>query len=632
MDEKNVILGTAGHIDHGKSSLVKAMTGVDPDRLKEEKERGITIDLGFADISYPDGLTVGIIDVPGHEKLIKNMLAGAGGIDMVLMVIAADEGIMPQSREHLSICKLLKIKTGIVAITKVDLVDDDWLALVMDEARGFVKGTFLENAEIIPVSAKNGMNVDVLKEKIREAAVGVSPKLIGGLFRLPIDRVFTLKGFGTVVTGTALSGSISMDSPVEILPAGITGKVRGLQSHGKSVTTAYAGRRTGINLQGIAREDLKRGDVVVTSDRLVSTKVIEASLELLDSAPTVKSRSRLHFYTGTAETIAVIVIYGREEIKAGEACYCRFRLEDPVVVLSGDRYIVRRFSPLETIGGGNILDPYPVKRKKNTSLDDLAVFDKGVLKEKIETNIRRSLLNGCTQAEIEGWIQDGLLEIRAAIGQLLKDGAIIRSEDLLLHQETFSVFRDGLLSSLAAFHKANPLKPGLSREDLKAGLGKHWRTGSDKVFSGLLAMISEIVPERETLRLNSFRVSLSGADQGLKQKVLAAIEAKGYQPPLKSELAAELQATDKDLTDMLKLMVKEGSLVRINETIYITSALYADMIGLLRVAYSVKPEMTVAEFRDILGTTRKYALPFLEYLDSHRVTLRLGDIRKFMLK
>ena len=258
-----VILGTAGHIDHGKSALVKALTGIDPDRLKEEKERGITIDLGFADLVYPDGLTAGIVDVPGHERLVRNMLAGAGGIDIVILVIAADEGIMPQSREHLSICNLLKIKSGLIVITKADLVEDDWIKLVSEEVKDFVKGTFLEGADIIPVSSKTGKNIELLKEKIRDVALAVKPKLTKGLFRLPIDRVFTLKGFGTVVTGTAISGSISVDDPVEVLPANINSKVRGLHSHGKSIKTAYAGQRVAINVSGVEKESLKRGDVVV---------------------------------------------------------------------------------------------------------------------------------------------------------------------------------------------------------------------------------------------------------------------------------------------------------------------------------------------------------------------------------
>ncbi|HMK49402.1 MAG TPA: selenocysteine-specific translation elongation factor, partial [Thermodesulfovibrionales bacterium] len=337
-----VILGTAGHIDHGKSSLVKALTGIDPDRLKEEKERGITIDLGFADIEYPDGLTVGIVDVPGHERLIKNMLAGAGGIDLVLLVIAADEGIMPQSREHLHICNLLRIKTGLVAITKADLVEEEWLALVTDDVRAFVKGTFLEGADIIPVSSKTMSNMDVLKDRIGDVARAVDPKPVKGLFRLPIDRVFTLKGFGTVVTGTAVSGSISVDHDIEILPSNIKSKVRGLHSHGKSIQTAYAGQRVAINLQGVDKDEIQRGDAVVVPEKLVPTKKIDASVELLSDAPALKSKSLVHFHLGTSETTARVILFGMNELKAGESCFCQFRLHEPVIAMSGDRYIVRR--------------------------------------------------------------------------------------------------------------------------------------------------------------------------------------------------------------------------------------------------------------------------------------------------
>ncbi len=431
-NSKSVILGTAGHIDHGKSSLVKALTGIDPDRLKEEKERGITIDLGFAGISYPDGLTVGIVDVPGHERLIKNMLAGAGGLDLVLMVIAADEGIMPQSREHLAICELLKIKAGIIALTKADLVEPDWLRLVTDDIRSFVKGTFLEHADIIPVSANTGFNIDALKNLIRDIALKVQPKLIQGLFRMPIDRVFTLKGFGTVVTGTALSGAITLDSPVEILPSSITTKVRGLQTHGRSTEKAYAGQRIGLNLQGVDRESLNRGDVVVDPDKLQPTRALDAELEMLKDAPAIKSRDRVHFYTGTSETIARIIVYnseeGRGEIKPGCTCYCQFRLEGPVVALSGDRYIVRRFSPLETIGGGVILDPFPVRRRKKARDRGPGGFQAGSTEGQDRDESPAGRLAGVSGDEIIGWVQGDIKEIESVIKQLLKEGVLVKSQ------------------------------------------------------------------------------------------------------------------------------------------------------------------------------------------------------------
>ncbi len=627
MNIKSVILGTAGHIDHGKSSLVKALTGIDPDRLKEEKERGITIDLGFANLSYPDGLTVGIVDVPGHERLIKNMLAGAGGIDIVVMVIAADEGIMPQSREHLAICELLKIKAGIVALTKADLVDADWLSLVTDEARDFVKGTFLENAEIVPVSAKTGMNIDELKEKIREVAGKVKPKLTEGLFRLPIDRVFTLKGFGTVVTGTALSGTITLDAPVEILPSKIASKVRGLQSHGKSVEKAFAGQRIGINLQGVDKELLKRGDVVVTPDRFIPTRVIDAKLNMLGDAPAVKSRSLVHFYSSTAETIARIIIYDKDEIKARESCYCQFRLQEPVIVLSGDRYIIRRFSPLETIGGGEILDPYPVKRKKKEGIEDLITIEKGSLKDKIEIKVKKMNFNGCAVSEIERWMQGDIPEIRSAIEQLAKEGKLIKSQDVLFHRDSFNSFRDIAKSTLSRFHKENPLKSGISKEELKAKMP--FPTAR---FFNLITMMDDIVTEKDILRLKDFKASFSQADEGIKGRIISALNKDGFQPPMKSELAQKLSISEKELTDLFKLLAKEGATVRINDSMYITKEQYNKMIDLLRDFYSKKKEMTVAEFRDVLGTSRKYALPFLEHLDSSRITLRVGDIRKFMLK
>ncbi len=628
---KSIILGTAGHIDHGKSSIVKALTGIDPDRLKEEKERGITIDLGFASISYSDALTVGIVDVPGHERLIKNMLAGAGGVDVVLMTIAADEGIMPQSREHLAICELLKIKDGIIALTKADLVEQDWLRLVTEDVRGFVKGTFLERAEILPVSAKTGFNIDTLKSLIRDIALKVRPKRTRGLFRMPIDRVFTLKGFGTVVTGTALSGTITLDSPVKIMPAKITTKVRGIQTHGRSTERAYAGQRTGINLQGIDRESLKRGDVVVDSDKLLPTLTLDAELEMLNNAPVIKSRDRVHFYTGTSETIARIIVYNSEEAMPGVSCFCQFRLEDPVVVLSGDRYIIRRFSPLETIGGGEILDPFPVRRKKSAGIDDLMVIKDGSLKDKVGMKVRRSGLRGVSTGDIIGWVQGDIPEIESAITELLKEGAVVRSQDLLFHKDGFFVFRETVMAEVARFHKENPLKQGEPKEELRARV----RVGlkdDEKVFDGLVAMINDLTIDKDIIRLTGFSVALSNADEGTKQRILAALDKDGFQPPLKNDLLRELAIKEKELNDLLTLLTKEGLLVRINDSIYITKVRFDAMIGELKKFYAKKSEMSIAEFRDMLGTTRKYALPYVEYLDSHKITLRVGDIRRLMLK
>jgi len=623
-----IILGTAGHIDHGKSSLVKALTGIDPDRLKEEKERGITIDLGFADLSYPDGLRIGIVDVPGHEGLVRNMLAGAGGIDLVLLVIAADEGIMPQSKEHLAICDLLKIKSGLIAITKADLVEKDWLEMVISEAKDFAKDTFLEGCEIVPVSSKTSYNIDLLKEKIRGVALKVKPKPSEGLFRLPIDRVFTLKGFGTVVTGTALSGSISIDDAIEILPAGIKSKVRGLQSHGETIKTAYAGQRVALNLQGIQKEDIQRGDVLAIPDRLKPTTAVDAEIELLRGAPVLKNRDLIHFHIGTSELTGRIILYNRAELEPGSKAYCQIRLKEPVIAMNGDRYIIRRFSPLETIGGGEILDPSPKRRRKGEGLDDLVVFKEASLKEKLSMKILKDAVAGSTISTLEGWINAELPAIAKAIEALIKTSEVMQFEDRLLHKKTFTIFQEKVNAFIDDFHKKYPLKIGVPKEDLRA----IFKGLDHKLFGSLLFTIKEIAIEKEFVKAKSFMTSWSGVDTALKEKIIDILEKAAFQPPLKDELSNTLSISQNGLDDILRLMSKEGRLVRINDSLFITASNYSKMMEAIKNFFRKNNEMTVAEFRDILSTSRKYALPFLEHLDSNKITLRVGDKRKFLGK
>lgn len=625
---RHIILGTAGHIDHGKSSLVKALTGIDPDRLKEEKERGITIDIGFADLKYPDNdLVVGIVDVPGHEKLISNMLAGAGGIDMVLLVIAADEGIMPQSREHLAICNLLKIKSGLIAVTKSDLVEADWLDLVKDEIKGFVKDTFLENSPIIPVSSKTGFNLELLKDEIKKISLSVNPKKTGGLFRLPVDRVFTLKGFGTVVTGTALSGRISLDDPIEILPKNIKTKVRGLHSHGKTIQTAYAGQRVAINLQGVEKEDLKRGDVAVTPSLFHPAKTADVFLEMLKDAPLLKNKSLVHLYIGTSETIARVILYEKEEFNAGDSGYCQFRLQDPAVMMAGDRYIIRRFSPLETLGGGEILDPLPSRRRRKDGIDDLKVLYNGTLSEKISVKIEKSGINGITVSALSGWISAETENITNALNSLKQKGEIMQSDDILLHNRSFLYMKEKVLGMLNIFHKNNPLKPGISKEEVRAYL-----KSDQTLFNYVLSNLRDITIDRNLIRLKSFKVALSSDEETVRKKILNLLEQGGFQPPLKNELSDVLKIEPKHLSDILNILSKEKSIVRINDSVYLSADSYNKMISLLKEFFSKKVEMTVAEFRDILNTSRKFALPFLEYLDSSNITIRIGDARKLIKK
>ncbi|TAL23863.1 MAG: selenocysteine-specific translation elongation factor, partial [Nitrospirae bacterium] len=553
--------------------------------------------------------------------------AGAGGIDIVLFVIAADEGIMPQSREHLAICNLLKIKSGLIALTKTDLVEPDWVKLVSDEIRNFVKGTFLEGAEIIPVSSKTGDNIEPLKQKIHEVALKVKPKLAKGLFRLPIDRVFTLKGFGTVVTGTAISGSINDDDPVEILPTNISTKVRGLHSHGKAIKTAYAGQRVAINLTGVEKDSLKRGDVVVMPERFSPTKTIDAKIELLKDSPVLKNKSLVHFHSGTSEVIARVILYDRDELKPGEGCFCQFRLQEHVISMSGDRYIVRRFSPVETIGGGAILDVHPSRRKKSEGTGDLEVFEGGTLDEKISMKIKKAGMHGMSASTLEGWINADLPVIKGAIKSLKESGTIVQFEDILIHGSAVNSIKEGINKILNEFHRKNPLKSGIPKEEVRAYLKVE-----QKIFNSLIGSMKDVVIDKELLHHASFKATLSEVDKGIETKIISRLEEAGFQPPLKEELLTALKMQPKQLDDILKLMTKEGKLVRINETIYITKTVYDKIMTLLKDFYSRKKEMTVAEFRDVLNTSRKYALPFLEYLDTQRITMRVGDVRKFLIK
>jgi|Deesub1362A_J573_1020465.scaffolds.fasta_scaffold00356_2 selenocysteine-specific elongation factor len=623
-----VILGTAGHIDHGKSALVRAMTGTDPDRLKEEKERGITIDLGFANITYPDGLTIGIVDVPGHERLVRNMLAGAGGIDIVLMVIAADEGVMPQTREHLAICDLLGVKRGLIAVTKSDLVDQEWLELVIDDVRRFVKDTFLEDAEVIPVSSKTGYNIETLKEALREMALLVEPKPANSIFRLYVDRVFTLKGFGTVVTGTAISGSIEVDSVVEILPMGIMAKVRGLQSHGRGIERAFAGQRVAINLQGVEKDEIKRGDVVATPQRLVPSYAVDTSVKILKDAPItgIKNGSLVHFHTGSAELTARVVLYEKDELQPGDSTFCQFRFKRPVVVMSGDRFIIRRFSPLTTVGGGEILDPTPIKRRRQEALEKLKGLNDGDIEQRLRIKIRDYGLNGLGRSEVEGWIKAESDRIDNALGSLLEKGMILSIDGRLVSKESFDDFSTKVISIVEGFHKDNPLREGMQKDSIRA----YFKGVGQKSFDSLISLVDGLVIEKDIVRLRDFQVSIADEKRQIMDRILNLLEKSGFQPPMKSDLSKMLSINESELTELLRLMTSEGRLVRINDALYLPGSAYRKMLSRLKDFFRKKQEMTVSEFRDMLNTTRKYALPYLEHLDSNKITLRVGDVRKLL--
>ena len=628
---KYIILGTAGPIDHGKSTLVKALPGTDPDRLKEEKERGITLDLGFASLDLPNGNRLGIVDVPGHEGLIKNMLAGVGGIDIVMLVIAADEGIMPQTREHLAICDRLHVKKGLIALTKLDVAEKDWIALVTDEVRDFVKGTFLEKSPIVPVSSTTGENLPVLVQELTKLAAEVSPKSSNGILRLPIDRVFTMKGFGTVITGTLLSGTISAEQEVEVLPKGIKTKVRGIQSHNQAVQRSIAGQRTAVNLQGVEKDQLSRGDIIVSSGFFTPTKTIDAKLDLLKQAPRgLKTGSRIRFYNTTQEAIGRITLLGTNVLAPGEEAFVQLRFEQPVIVQHGDRYILRFYSPMETLGGGMVLDPHPRRHKQaamQESLKNLGVLEKGSLEEKLALFISGQGLAGMEETDAVGVIAADKQEITAALAALAQKKSILRVDNLYVHAAQLGTLEKKALGLIRQYHKDNPLKPGLDKEELKGMLRMRLSAKVLNMTVDGLVKKKQIDVEGSKLRLPGFKAAV-GKDQGaVKDKIVEAIKKGGTQPPVREELPALFGIADKDARDLLKLLADEGRTIRINDSLHLDKDIVEKIRADLKRHLEEKKEITMAEFRDLAKTSRKFAVPLMEYFDSQKLTQRVGDKR-----
>ncbi|MBI4012843.1 MAG: selenocysteine-specific translation elongation factor [Candidatus Rokubacteria bacterium] len=626
---RHVVVGTAGHIDHGKSTLVRALTGIDPDRLKEEKERGITIDIGFAHLDLGDGLTLGIVDVPGHERFVKNMLAGVGGIDLVMLVVAADEGVMPQTREHLAICQLLRVRSGLVVLTKADLTEPEWLELVQDDVRGFLRGTFLEGRPLVPVSAKTGAGLDALRRQLAELARAVPPRDTDATFRLPIDRVFTIRGFGTVVTGTVAAGQVAVDERVEVYPRQVQAKVRGLQTHGQAVPAAVAGQRTAVNLQGVERAALERGDVLSLPGLLRPTFMLDATCELLADAPTpLAPRQRVRFHVGTSEVMARVHLLDRDELPPGERGYVQLRLEAPVVALPRDRYVIRSYSPMVTIGGGELLDVAPAKARRSPALvARLAVLERGEPEAVIEEYLRRVGRGGARTSDLRARTPFGPEALRRLLADLTARGrALLVDRESYVHVEAADRLREEALAALGAFHAREPLKPGMSKEELRTRLG-----GLDeRVFLFLLdrfAAGGAIAVEKDKVRLAGHQVRLDAQQQGQLDRLETEFREAGVAPPSVEEAFATLGMTRPDEQALLQVLLDERRLVRVKEGLYFhVEPLRAAEV---RVAAFLreKKEITPQDMKDLLGVSRKYAIPLLEYLDAQRLTVRVGDRR-----
>jgi selenocysteine-specific elongation factor len=638
---KRIIVGTAGHIDHGKTALVKALTGVDADRLKEEKERGITIDIGFADLLVGD-VHFGFVDVPGHERFVKNMLAGAHGIDLVMLVVAADESVMPQTREHFDICRLLEVKSGLIVITKSDLVDEEFLQLVEAEVGDFVAGSFLEGAPVLRVSSRTGEGIDELKKTLAKLAAKAQERDDRAVARLPIDRVFTIKGFGTVVTGTLIAGQIHAGDELELLPpAGRRARARSLQVHGHATQEAHAGERTAVNLQGIDLDEVSRGQALAPAGRLQPTSMLDVRLHLLKSAPRpLRSRSRVHLHIGTAEVLARVVLLGQNDLAAGASCFAQLRLETPALALPGDHFIIRSYSPTVTIGGGAIVDPLPHKHRLREGALVAAQLEKLAAADEVE---RMALLvemageRGLGQAEVaaRSGSTDEVIK-RAAEAIIKARRAVVASQNplLLVARPAFEGLAGQVRALLKEFHARAPLESGMGREEMREKIFAHL---PPEIFRAVIAQLverNEVVAEKDLLRLSTHRVALSAEEQAAKDHLSATFASAALQPMSLEEAIAkagpQFGIDPARAQRFAQMLINSGELVRVADLIFHRSALDGLRDTLRKFKAERGARIDVGAFKDLTGVSRKYAIPLLEYLDRQRVTRRVGDAREIL--
>jgi selenocysteine-specific elongation factor len=631
---KSVTVGTAGHIDHGKTALVKALTGIDADRLEEEKRRGITIDLGFAHMELPGSggemLRLGFVDVPGHERFVRNMLAGVGGLDVVLLVIAADESIKPQTREHLDILQLLGLQRGITVLTKSDAVDRDTLDVVRLEVEEFLRGTFLggPGSSIIAVSSLTGEGLDDLKQALIHAVGGASARDAQALARLPIDRVFTMKGFGTVVTGTLAGGTIGKEEELEAFPSGRRVRVRGVQVHGKPAAAAVAGERTALNLAGASTEDLSRGMTLAPPATFVTTRRIDVKLRLLPSAPRpLKDRARLHFHAHTMEKVAQVVLYNTKQIAPGDEGFAQLRLPEAALLLPGDRFIMRQFSPVTTIGGGIVLDAAPIARAAahDTFLQTMAGGDPALI---LRARIARRQHEGISLSRLTretGWNRN---VIEAKLSPAVRDQQVLRIGDRFAETRELEDLKLHLQRTLEQFHKKNPLVGGIGREELREQL-----KASAEVFAtvaGALVREKKVEIAGDSVRLAGRGVAMKDEEAESKRIIEDAFAAAGLKVPALREVLGGLKVDKLTAQKIVTLLLRDKTLIKISEELVFHRGA---LEGLRRqmAAYRAKSsKIDVAQFKEMTGVSRKYAIPLLEYLDRERVTKRVGDAREIL--
>ncbi|MFZ5570925.1 MAG: selenocysteine-specific translation elongation factor [Thermodesulfobacteriota bacterium] len=631
---KQIILGTAGHIDHGKTSLIKALTGTDTDRLKEEKERGITIELGFAALDLPSGQHLGIVDVPGHEKFVKNMVAGATGIDLVAMVIAADEGVMPQTREHMEICSLLDIRYGLVVLTKVDMVDEEMLELATEDVRDFVRGTFLEGAPIVNVSSITGQGLPELLTALDQLSARIPDQEVSTLFRLPVDRVFSMKGFGTVITGSLISGRIAVGETIMVYPSRITSKVRGIQVHNQSVETAFSGMRTAINFQGLEKTAVNRGDVLARPDTLKPGYMIDLQLQFLSSnEKPMKNRTRVRFHTGTSEIMGNIILLDREELAPGETAIVQIRLDTPVSLVKQDRFVIRSYSPVRTIGGGQVLNPIPVKYKrfKPEIIAGLEKLIDGPAEALIEFHAGQARFAGVSFTDLILMTNLPEKQLQTAISGLLSRKHLIQIDKenrVFLHGDAFGELQTACIGILEQYHKKNPLKGGMPREELRSKLPEKPDAKLINLVMGQLVKSGRIVQAEDSVRLADHAVSLAVDQAEVSRKIVAIYKSAELSPPYFTELSKTLEIDAATAKAVLLLLVEQREIVKVKEDLYFHRLAIESLKTRLVDFLKAKGELSTPQFKEMTEVSRKYLIPLLEFFDSQNVTIRVGDLRK----
>ncbi|HEY7353237.1 MAG TPA: selenocysteine-specific translation elongation factor [Terriglobales bacterium] len=630
---KSIIIGTAGHIDHGKTALVKALTGIDADRLQEEKRRGITIDLGFAhlELTGPNGETLrfGFVDVPGHERFVRNMLAGAGGIDLVLLVIAADQGIRPQTREHFDICRLLDIQNGIVVLTKCDLVDSETLEVVRLEVEDYLRGSFLENAPIIPVSSLRGTGLEELKRQLIRLADQIAPRDSNSITRLPIDRVFTMKGFGTVVTGTLIAGAIRRDDDLQLFPAGKSVRVRGVQVHGTKATQAVAGERTALNLTGIDKNEVERGMTLSTPRLLQPSSRLDVELSLLSTAKPLKNGARVHLHAFSSETIATIRFHHETQLSPGGAVLAQLRLSDPMLLVPFDRFIIRQFSPVVTTGGGMVLDAFPIPKLKQEDQKNLLTVTAAYDHEKILiSRIARRWANGIPLERLvaeTGWTAG---TIRTRLTPALANGVILKLANRFFHTAAISASKMAILESLEKFHLENPLAQGINQETLREKFA-----AESEVFAALLAALvqeGKLESAGELVRLRGRGVVMKDEESRSRGTIEQAFASAGLKVPALKDVLAGLKIDKARAQKIVTLLLRDKILVKVSDELVFHQSALTNLRQTLAAQKAHSPKINVGAFKDLTGVTRKYAIPLLEYLDRERVTRRDGDQRTIL--